>query len=146
MRRLELRLLPCAQRGPAIARGQGRRAARLAEQQHRGAAHLGYIGLQAGCLGLQAGHVGLRAGGRAEQGDGGAAAHVLDVEDAVAVGVAIEGVAAHDAAAARALLLGEHAPVRGGGGGGGSAAASAERSNRSVCCRPRRRLAEASTT
>ena len=55
-------LLPRAQRGAAVAGGHGRRAARLAEQQHGGAAHLRYIGLQAGCLGLQARYVGLQAG------------------------------------------------------------------------------------
>ena len=54
-------LLPRAQRGATVAGGHGRRAARLAEQQHGGAAHLRYIGLQVGFLGLQARYVGLQA-------------------------------------------------------------------------------------
>ena len=45
----------------------------------------------------------------------GGAAHVLDVEHAVAVDVAVEGVAAYDAAATAPLLLRERPPVRGGG-------------------------------
>ena len=45
----------------------------------------------------------------------GGAAHVLDVEHAVAVDVAVEGVAAYDAAATAPLLLRELPPVRGGG-------------------------------
>ena len=98
-RRLELLLLPVAQAGAAVGGRYGGGAPGLVEEQQRGAAHLGHIGLQAEYLGL---HVGGRAEGQQQRG----AAHVLDVEDAVAVDVTKEAARPQRALTAAALGLG----------------------------------------
>ena len=106
-RRLELLLLPRAQRGAAVARGHRGRARRLIEEQERGAAHLGVRGGGLECVGLHAGTRGVAGwGARGCRLGGGVASYVLDIEDAVTVDVAVELARAHRAAAAAALGLG----------------------------------------
>ena len=108
-RRIELLLLPGAQLVAAVGRRYAGGAPRLVEQQQRGAAHLAGIGLQAEHLGLQVGIPRVAGWWQGWGGGGGqqrGAAHVLDIEDAVAVDVAKEAARSQRALTAAALGLG----------------------------------------